>query len=389
MQFRTISIVVLVSAPCVQCMQLSFDQASISDPYEGAGSSSGISATLGITGAADTTAQSTSGDPSGSGTNGADSETTQGADSGTTQGATASGTSTGSSSTDPMGTTTQTMDSSSSTSGEPDTSGESLGVPCENTKCGDGCVGGDEVCDPKFDAACGDDCKVICGNGIPEAGEDCDDGDDYNALDGVDDGCFKCKETRLAFVTSMTTPGSITAIKEGVLHGGIDAADIICADAALAQDLDGEYRAWLSYRGVIDDVLGVDHPAKDNILLDDYLGVYILPNGIEIASSGANLKQGQLKNPLNIDEGGTMRVGFAWTNTKYNGLTSKAEYDCRSWGGIDLDWPYGLVGDISQTDMKWTFISDDDNDDGKNGDDPDLRGCDEAHHLYCFQVKIF
>lgn len=375
MQFRTITIIVLASAPCVQCMQLSFDQASISDPYEGGetASSPGIGATSGTTVTTSATTQPTEGNPSDS--------STHGGSSGTTQDAT-------SSSTGPADTTTQMPDGSSSTSGETNTSGGSTGLPCTNTGCGDGCVGGDELCEPTLDPACGKECDALCGNGIEEAGEACDDGGDFGALEGVDDGCYKCKVSRLAFVTSQTVSGLF--LNDG-LQTGIAAANTLCQAAADSRDRAGTYRAWLSHRHCFNNNCDDDHPAKKNVNLDNYAGVFILANGDELASSSTDLAQGILKRPLNIDESNAPQSGFAWTNTKYNGATYDHRHDCDEWFNV-VSW--GLVGDISKPDMRWSRnndgsnseSNDNDDDDKINGSDHDLRLCGELNHLYCFQI---
>ncbi len=63
---------------------------------------------------------------------------------------------------------------------------------CLPSTCGDGCVDPStgEQCDPPNGTTCGADCKLlpVCGNGVLEAGEQCDDGNTFD-LDGCDSRC--------------------------------------------------------------------------------------------------------------------------------------------------------------------------------------------------------
>lgn len=54
----------------------------------------------------------------------------------------------------------------------------SCNADCTLSKCGDGKLGQEEVCDPQLTAACADDCTYLvgCGNGVLDEGEECDPG---------------------------------------------------------------------------------------------------------------------------------------------------------------------------------------------------------------------
>jgi cysteine-rich repeat protein len=63
---------------------------------------------------------------------------------------------------------------------------------CAASTCGDGCVDASkgETCDPPNGTTCSAACQAsaVCGNGVLEAGEQCDDGNLFN-LDGCDSSC--------------------------------------------------------------------------------------------------------------------------------------------------------------------------------------------------------
>ncbi|MBZ5711926.1 DUF4215 domain-containing protein [Nannocystis pusilla] len=77
---------------------------------------------------------------------------------------------------------------------------------------------------------------AVCGDGIVEAPEECDDG---NA--DPDDNCASCLRARWVFATSM--------LLSPELIGGLAGADSLCAQLALQAGLGDNwqsYRAWLS-----------------------------------------------------------------------------------------------------------------------------------------------
>jgi cysteine-rich repeat protein len=114
---------------------------------------------------------------------------------------------------------------------------------CAISQCGDGCVdpGSGESCEPPNSGGCSANCTtLLCGNGIREGNEQCDDGNTTN-LDGCDSGCLFEQDERAnwlkmqfntdAFCTvnrlgSAITGGTAqsqlqTAFDDGVLDGSI------------------------------------------------------------------------------------------------------------------------------------------------------------------------
>ncbi|APR78590.1 Multiple EGF-like-domain protein 3 precursor [Minicystis rosea] len=79
---------------------------------------------------------------------------------------------------------------------------------CVASTCGDGCVDATkgEACDPPNGSTCSATCTsaTVCGNGVLEAGEQCDDGNKLN-LDGCDS---NCKYEVVARMTSVSIQGT-------------------------------------------------------------------------------------------------------------------------------------------------------------------------------------
>jgi cysteine-rich repeat protein len=314
--------------------------------------------------------------------------------------------------------------------------------------CGDGAVNGDEVCDdgplnsdeyspePHCNAdcsgqgpTCGDavcqadvehfnncpeDCDAVCGNGVEDPGEGCDDGDgapmdsadcdadctvvecgdetinsaagetcdDGNALDsdacpsscvaafcgdgyvqsGVeacddgdatnDDACgVDCVLPRIVFVSAETVQGALS---------GVAGADLLCDLYAANAGMEGEsFRAWLS-----DAATG---PADR--FDAEFTGAYKLIDGTVVAGEGwQSLTSGSLAHAIDRNATGGLVGGTAWTNTLVDGTPASAD-DCMGWTTTSGT---GAVGGVAEVDAQWT----------------DLGGgqfCNSPMHLYCFE----
>ncbi len=157
------------------------------------------------------------------------------------------------------------------------------------------------------------------------------------------------------FVTSTTYSGDL---------GGLGGGDAICQAHAVDAGLRGTYRAWLSS--------GVDSPStRFNQATVPYKRV----DGVTIADNWADLTDGNMDAPLNIDEFGNLQMDpmdkdFAWTNTDAFGTRATIGAHCSSWtstAGV------GQIGNLSHSAGGWTFFG------------LMQPSCSQMHHLYCFE----
>jgi hypothetical protein len=144
---------------------------------------------------------------------------------------------------------------------------------------------------------------------------------------------------------------------------GLAGADAACTNAATGAGLTGTWTAWLS-----DGVNDTDTDARDRILN----GEYQLLDGTVVATSLADLTDGTLNTPINMDETGTVILGTAvqtWTGTSSDGTHQGAGL-CTGWTSNDSGL-VGGIGDLSAADSTWTDVG------GGNA-------CDVFNRLYCF-----
>ncbi len=144
---------------------------------------------------------------------------------------------------------------------------------------------------------------------------------------------------------------------------GLAGADAACTTAATDAGHTGTWTAWLS-----DSANGTDTDARDRILD----GEYQLLDGTVVATSLADLTDGTLNVPINMDETGTPIPGGAvqvWTGTATDGTHQGAGL-CTDWTSNSSDLVAG-IGDLSAADANWTDVG------GGNN-------CDLYNRLYCF-----
>ena len=218
-------------------------------------------------------------------------------------------------------------------------------LACKLPACGDGFLqmGAGEVCDDanlvNTDACV--QCKAAkCGDGFVQAGVDeCDDGNNTS-----NDGCSAtCKlEFRRAFVSSMLYTGAL---------GGIVGADAKCQARAQAAGLPGTFLAWIS-----DDV------NTPQTRFTKGVAGYRLVNNTVIATSFADLTDGTLLAPINVNEmGGGPPVGntscagggfpTVWTGTLATG-NIWVNNQCNQWtsiNGTSATW-----GRATDTNTSWS-----------------------------------
>ncbi|MBL8975789.1 MAG: DUF4215 domain-containing protein [Myxococcales bacterium] len=228
---------------------------------------------------------------------------------------------------------------------------------CKAASCGDGFIeAGVEECDDtnlSDNDACTNACKMaICGDGLTWVGtEECD---DANAVET--DACdMACKTVvhRKVFVSSGTFPGNL---------GGLVGADAKCQMLADAKDLAGNYQAWLS-----------DGAMGPGVRFDTaFTGVYELVDGTRIAHGWMDLSDGALEHAIDLDEtNNAMAVdATVWSNAGIAGSSLGAVH-CGNWSSSS-GMTAGAYGFSSSVDSKWT----------NSGDDVP---CNSVLRLYCFE----
>ena len=146
------------------------------------------------------------------------------------------------------------------------------------------------------------------------------------------------------FATSGTFDGDL---------GGLSGADTICTNAATAANLSGSWVAWLSTD---------TEDAKDRIPDSEYR----LLDGTVIANDIGDLTDGDIDNPINLDEFEIDASGSdVWTGTLEDGTLGSAS--CNDWtGGV-----VGVAGDTDPTGPEWT-------------EQPFQILCNNALRLFCF-----
>jgi hypothetical protein len=150
-----------------------------------------------------------------------------------------------------------------------------------------------------------------------------------------------------AFVSSTQASGSF---------GGVAGGDAICASAAAAAGLDGTFVAWLSTATVN----AIDRLAGSR--------GWVRVDGAALLDQPADLVQGGLLSPLDVDEHGQPTVTDTWTGTLDDGTVNTGE-TCADWAGGGFATKGVTADGLPQFTLG-------------NGAD----GCSELHALYCFEL---
>jgi cysteine-rich repeat protein len=195
----------------------------------------------------------------------------------------------------------------------------------------------------------------VCGDGVIDPGEECDDG---NSDD--EDACSNdCWAPRLVFVTAEMYPGKL---------GGIVGADQICMTAAMSAGLPVNFKAWIS-----DGSAGSGPRERFDSV--GFGGWYKLTNGKPLAHGWEGLGSPWffLLRPINVTEYGATVVvkessAYAWSNTDFAGDSAVSD-DCGSWLSMV---GMGRVGLFSTTGPNWKTSAE--------------HPCGLMARLYCFQV---
>lgn len=125
------------------------------------------------------------------------------------------------------------------------------GNKCAPPRCGDGCVEPGETCDPPG-PTCGPTClTIVCGNGVREGDEQCDDGNTQNL-----DGCSAtCRFEQIHRATSIAIDFSTTGVPCGrnVLGGAMGALAQGIVQAPLSEHIArGKTNLLFSFEGISD-----------------------------------------------------------------------------------------------------------------------------------------
>ncbi len=118
--------------------------------------------------------------------------------------------------------------------------------------------------------------------------------------------------------------------------GGLAGADQKCQQAADSVNLGGVFKTWISSSSV---------PASSRLFKSTVQ--YKLLNNTIVANNWADLTDGTIQNPININEKGIKidltKNHIAWTNTLPNGNISQTQGSCQDWTRTDQQGRGGLV----------------------------------------------
>ena len=152
------------------------------------------------------------------------------------------------------------------------------------------------------------------------------------------------------FVTDYSWSGAI---------GGLFGADDKCQAQA---DLAGLGYGWLAF------MADTSYPDIASSLRSDVQFVRI--DGKLVASNKNDLVNGNLVNPVNLDQYGNIVNGVAWTGLTSGGVGTGV--NCHDWGWVSES---GTYGSTSSTSASWM--------------DSGVAPCEEPKHLYCLEGNAF
>jgi len=317
--------------------------------------------------------------------------------------------------TDDVPTTGEASTSSpaSTTSTGTDNTGSTTGV-VDPPMCGDGVVEGEEICDDGFEAnelgnACSDDCTAgVCNDGIVQAvlGEACDDGPQNVAVPAYDQCSTACVRGGFCGDGVVQAEGGeecepsgrpddvkncaamcryspriafvTSASYTGGAFGGLAGADKVCNEfAAASPELGGTYRAWLLVDG---QSLADRFPefAEPAVAWNfTNMGADLL------ATSFAELVALGPARPIAYTESGApLPEQWVWTNISEAGVAGGG--DCAQWtsdqGAAALVGRTGFIPDAGPDADLWHAE--------RQWTDYDSYKffCNNSYHIYCLQV---
>jgi PKD repeat protein len=159
--------------------------------------------------------------------------------------------------------------------------------------------------------------------------------------------------------------------------GGPADADAICQERATAAGLPGTWTAWLSDDNT-DAIDRIPEPGPDGNYQLVGSGPRPWPETPIVADDLADLTDGLLNAPINVDEYGEDIVTQVWTGTQPDGTRTVS--NCSNWTNAEDLFPCpegdpacGSQGDSSQTSGGWTQID-------------TLNACSARISFYCFST---
>jgi hypothetical protein len=162
------------------------------------------------------------------------------------------------------------------------------------------------------------------------------------------------------FLTSTIGTGNLSAWPDAAASGatGVAAGDAVCAARAQAAGLSGVFKAWLSTSTI---------NAADRLTSN---GPWARLDGVKVADTKADLTDGILFSPINVDDTLTYWGGFsAWTGTGPDGHATAST--CSDWTSAAPNGS-GTRGIVSDAGSEWSDLS---------------APCDRGSQigLYCFE----
>lgn len=193
---------------------------------------------------------------------------------------------------------------------------------------------------------------ALCGDGILEGDEECDDPGDTK--------CYKCVRDRIVFITSEQVQGDFS-------YESLASLDYWCNHLAAVQGLltnnQPRFKTWVSTS---------QESAAERIFHSP--GRYVLMNGLVFAESWDALMAGQILNPLNVDEKSEKGKSGAFTDTRPDGTAMPGTH-CDDWQS-DSENTLAYFGSNVATDSSWTLYV---------GGASNPLPCGLPRTLYCFE----
>lgn len=180
------------------------------------------------------------------------------------------------------------------------------------------------------------------------------------------DGCCDADGEPGACLAFLTGPPTLSGDLDGLAG-----ADATCQARADANDLPGDYTAWLSTGSGAN-----ESPATGRFRQSGQ--PYQRVDDVTIAADWDGLISGSLQHPLNVTETGAVISGntFVWTNTLTDGTVggSIPGSDCSDWTDGSSAIMQGNIGNSGQADSLWS----------EGGSSACELG---FSYLYCFQQR--